>query len=155
MSNTTKQCTTCKTIKDLSEFGKKTMGKDGHKRICKPCTYIATQNWRKTKNGIISNIYNHEKESSIKRGHTPPEYTQKELKEWVFSQKKFHTLYNEWVKSNYNKNLTPSVDRKEDLINYRMDNIQIMTFGENRAKPSRGQFQIGHGHRNSNRWNNL
>ena len=154
MLNTAKQCNSCKTIKDVSEYTKKTMGKDGYKRICKTCSCIAINKWRKSKGGIISNIFNHQKEASKRRGHKPPEYTQRELGQWLLAQSLFHRLYDKWVHSGYARNIIPSVDRKDDDIGYCMSNIQLMTFVENQRKPSRGTFKVGHGHRTSNRWVN-
>ena len=63
-----------------------------------------------------------------------PNYTSKELKEWVLSQSNFEELYNNWVKSNYNKDLTPSIDRIKDDKGYSFDNIQLVTWYYNNNK---------------------
>lgn len=43
-------------------------------------------------------------------------------------------LYNNWKNNNYNKDLTPSVDRINPYKPYLKDNIQIMTWAENNKK---------------------
>ena len=91
----------------------------------------------RTKIGLTTRIYNNQKQHSKTRGHRSPEYSKQELQEWLYSQTSFHELYSEWVNSNYEKRLTPSVDRKHNDIHYCMKNIQLMTWGENDAKGSR------------------
>ena len=90
--------------------------------------------YQKTKEGVSAVIYNTQKRNSKLRGHRPPEYNLKELREWLYSQTKFHELYNEWKLSGYKKNLKPSVDRKHDAIHYCFSNIQLMTWRENNEK---------------------
>jgi hypothetical protein len=72
--------------------------------------------------------------ASKKRNHNAPEYSKKELITWVNNQHKFNVLFKEWEDSNYNKELHPSIDRKEDTVGYSLDNIQIMTWKENSLK---------------------
>lgn len=130
----TKQCTICKTIKEVSRFYKHKQSKGGLKSECKDCTNARVKAYARTKKGIITKIYAHQKASSKQRGHRLPEYTKKELQEWAFSQTLFHELYSEWVNSGYLKRLIPSFDRKCDYIHYCMANIQLMTWGDNHYK---------------------
>jgi len=90
--------------------------------------------WRKTKNGLISNMYSNQKNNSKRRGHNPPLYSFCEFKEWVLSKNEFHSLYDFWVLNNYDKRHTPSVDRKDDYIGYCFDNIQITNWESNSKK---------------------
>ena len=46
-------------------------------------------------------------------------------------------LWNNWIESNYDKMTKPSVDRLDDYKGYSLDNIQLMTWEENKAKGSR------------------
>jgi len=94
----------------------------------------ATDKYQKTKKGLTTGIYNHQKTHSKTRGHKPPEYSLKELRDWLFSQTLFHELYNDWKSSGYEKNLRPSVDRKDDDIHYMFNNLELKTWGENNAK---------------------
>jgi len=91
----------------------------------------------KTKKQLIAQIYDNQRTCSRGRGHRPPEYNQRELSEWLFSQELFHKLYDEWKQSGFMSKLVPSVDRKHDEIHYCMNNIQLMTWDENRAKGNR------------------
>ncbi len=90
--------------------------------------------YRLSKKGVVGDIYSGQKATSISRGHRPPEYTKKELSEWLFSQELFHVLYSEWVNSGYDRHVKPSVDRKYDDIHYCFNNIQLMTWKENNLK---------------------
>lgn len=46
----------------------------------------------------------------------------------------FNQLYIEWVKSGYQRSLTPSIDRIDSSKGYDIDNIQWLTFAENSIK---------------------
>ena len=90
--------------------------------------------YRKTKIGLITQIYNHQKQKSVLRNHEQPKYTRLELIEWCTSQDIFDKLYKEWENSNYNKKLIPSIDRLDDYKGYSFNNIQIITWEENDKK---------------------
>ena len=138
----TKSCTSCTIIKNISEYHKDTSNKDGLYSYCRECELIRVLKYRRTKDGLISRIYSSQKTNSKRRKHQPPTYTKEELKEWMFSQKKFHVLYDNWKRLDYQSMYKPSVDRKDDYIGYTMDNIQLATWGENNAK---GHYDIKHG----------
>ncbi len=101
---------------------------------CNSCRTKNNAEYGRTKNGLVGRIYSDQRGSSKTRGHRPPEYTKLALKQWLFSQTLFHELHEEWKQSGYKKRLVPSVDRKEDSIHYCMNNIQLMTWGENYDK---------------------
>lgn len=90
--------------------------------------------YKYTKQGLISKLYGAQRYSSKKRGHPLPTYTNKELREWAFSKSNFHILYNQWKNSNFEKMLRPSLDRKNNDLGYSLDNIQFMTWAENKQK---------------------
>ncbi len=134
MLKTTKQCTQCKTIKNISEFYKRKQGKKGIISHCKKCANKRSKEYNHSKKGLLSLIYSRQKSNSIERGHDLPTYTKIELYDWLFSQKKFHILYDNWKRLDYQKDYVPSVDRKDDYIGYTMNNIQLMTWRENNEK---------------------
>ncbi len=101
---------------------------------CNECNSKNHKNWSRTKLGLVGYIYESQKSASKRRGHRAPEYTKDELKEWLYSQPKYHELYSEWVRSTYDTDLKPSVDRKHNDIHYCMSNIQLMTWRANRLK---------------------
>ena len=130
----TKKCTSCKTIKDLSAFTRANSKKSGYQSHCKRCVNKYATRHIKTKAGLVSKIFKTQKISSKSRGHIQPTYTKEELREWLYSKPLFHILYDNWKRLDYQKNYIPSVDRKDDDIGYTMDNIQLMTWGENNLK---------------------
>ena len=125
--NITRECNKCYTAKEERKF------RQGRKE-CKACEMEESTRYRRTKKGLVVSIYGHQKQSSKRRLHRPPEYSRQDLEEWLFSQTIFHELYDEWVHSGYKTRLKPSVDRRYDDIHYCMRNIQIMTWGENQDK---------------------
>lgn len=128
-----KKCNTCKIIKELIEFGKDAQNKNGIKSCCKYCNNIATKNYKKTEDGVISQIYSDQKGNSKKREHELPTYTKEQLKTWLYKNN-FKELFNTWVTSGHKTKLRPSVDRLNDYKSYTMDNIQLVTWKENEEK---------------------
>ena len=104
------------------------------KKLCKKCDAHYSKSRRRTKKGIVSSMYSHQKANSVKRGHHPPSYTQKELFNWLCSQKLFHELYDMWVVLDYDVGSKPSCDRRDCLKGYSLSNIELMTWDENHAK---------------------
>ena len=90
--------------------------------------------FKQTKSGVVSQIFGDQKKSCNRRGHDMPDYTRKELKQWMYSKSEFHELYNKWKNNAFTTYLKPSIDRIDDSQTYSFDNIQIMTWGENKAK---------------------
>lgn len=88
-----------------------------------------TARFRKTKRGLVTNLF-----SKIKTRNTV-DFDLSWLHE--FSQcKKFDRIFNEWVKSKYNKQFKPSLDRINNKIGYTKTNVQWLTWAENRFKQS-------------------
>jgi len=135
MANTnTRRCYKCGETKVYSEFYKNKREKDGLSFDCKVCRKEYNGARQKTKNGLILKIYNSQKFSSNSRDHAAPDYSLAKLRCWVLSQSIFHELYNTWVKSNYDCKMIPSCDRLDDYKPYTLDNLQIMTWQENKDK---------------------
>lgn len=120
----------CKEEKELTGFHKQSNCKDGHSTICKLCKINLTRKLP----FVITLMYNAQVSSSKRRGHAPPEYTKDSLLSWLVGQPLFERLWNEWVDSGHLKHMKPSVDRIDDYKGYSMDNIQLMTWGENNKK---------------------
>lgn len=135
-----KICTSCGDPKLLEEYYSRG-GKNRHSE-CKECSKKRVMNHSHTKDGLVSNIYSSQRTSSNRRGHLLPSYTNKELMAWMFFQKKFHVLYDEWVDSGFKTDLKPSCDRPDDYKSYTLDNLQLMTWGENKSK---GHLDIKNG----------
>ena len=155
-----KNCTMCKIIKPLNEFSIRNDFKPlvgvSYRSACKKCTskkeslryatdskhreyclnYERTHRKSKTRtvHGVFVILYNSQKYSSKRRRHNPPDYTCKDLERWFSHSKKFKRLYEAWVRSSYKKELKPSIDRLDWRKPYTKDNIQLMTWGENKEK---------------------
>ena len=105
--------------------------------VCAECRREETREYYKTKQGLISRIHNHQIRKSKIRGHNPPSYTRIELFSYLIEDDCFNQLYDNWVASNYLKNLIPSLDRINDYKGYSFDNIRITTWQENNKKAYR------------------
>jgi len=130
----TKICNKCGVEKPVSEFSIHSANKDGIRNVCKKCVNDYQYIRRKTKEGLVSCIYSDQRHNSKDRGYGMPVYTNKELREWLFNQEKFHELYDLWVASGYSKNAVPSCDRIDDYKGYSLDNIRITTWHENQFR---------------------
>jgi len=128
-----KQCCKCKKFKPLNEFYKNHKNKDGLQYVCKTCKSKKDIDYIRTKNGLIIKMYSAQK-TRVKLKRLKISYTIEELKKWILKQPNFDKLFNEWIKSGYEKMLIPSIDRLNDYKGYSFDNIQLMTWQENKTK---------------------
>lgn len=86
-----------------------------------------TARYRKTKRGLVTNLFH--KMKSRKDVQFDLSFLHS------FSKcKRFDRIYDEWVKSNFQKQYKPSIDRISYKIGYTKDNIQWLTWAENRYK---------------------
>jgi len=129
-----KKCSKCGELKDLSEFGNNTRMKDGLQYVCKNCKKGEDERYRHSKKGVLSQIYGAQKERAKINKYIELKYTKKELGSWLFSHPIFNELFANWKASNFNKSLAISIDRINDYKGYSFDNIQLMTWDENRIK---------------------
>ena len=53
---------------------------------------------------------------------------------WINRTKKYLSMYKTWKKSNFDNKLTPCIDRVNNLGNYSLKNIQLLTKSENSSK---------------------
>ena len=136
-----KICTRCKEPKELSEFYKYKASKDGLSFECRECVVIRNRDRNRTKVGLLKLIYNRQRHHSTHRGHPLPTYTSDELVNTIMDMPLYHTLHNTWVASGYKKDLIPSIDRIEDDKPYTEDNIQLMTWEENRDKHYKDTYE--------------
>lgn len=141
----TKICSQCNNRKPLSDFFKNRKSDDGHTWACKSCFYVSQLEREHSFNGLINVIYTSQKSSSKRRNHPMPSYSKQELIEWINKSEnkiRFNEIYNNWVKSGYDKYKKPSIDRKKSELPYTLDNIQLMTWKENESK---GHYEIMNG----------
>lgn len=97
------------------------------KGLCRNCA-------RKFPKTFLRETYFRQIDSSRARGLPLPNYTFEEFRSWILVQPNFKSLYKAWVNSKFDKYLKPSVDRIKEWETYTLDNIQIITWAENKAK---------------------
>ena len=129
-----KTCCRCDEEKDLNSFSKCRSYIDGLQYICRSCSSKESRAYRNTKNGLICKIYDSMKRLSISRGNLPPEFTKEKLKDWIFNHHNFEFLFNQWIESGHNKEMTPSCDRTDDYQGYSLDRLRLVTWKENKKK---------------------
>lgn len=86
-----------------------------------------TRKYRKTKKGLVTNLYH-----KIKSRNTVG--FDLDFLHSFSESKKFERLFLEWEKSNYDKNLKPTLDRISFKKGYEKNNIHWLTWAENRYK---------------------
>ena len=137
-----KNCNKCGIDKPLSEYHSHKKSADGLDYICKDCSSDVCLEWQRSKNGLVSRIYNNQRGKSKRRGHALPDYAVQQLRDWITSQVVYHTMHRAGVASNDDRNFVPSCDRIDDDKPYTLDNIQLMTWKENDDK---GSYDLRHG----------
>lgn len=129
-----KKCFKCGVTKELSEFYPHKEMKDGHLNKCKDCArYDSRENdadYGRTEKGVIRVIYKTQRRNSKIRKMPLPNYSKKELKDWLYSND-FKRLYDNWVDSGFKKETKPSIDRRDDFKPYSFDNIRLVTWANN------------------------
>jgi len=60
-----------------------------------------------------------------------PAFTLEEFRSWILNQPNYTDLYEDWVFSDFQKDLAPSVNRKIDTVGYILSNMEILTWREN------------------------
>ena len=131
------RCNTCGED-NLSMFAKNKVKASGLQGTCKACMSEIRRKRKNESDTIVKKIYDGQRSSSRKRGHQMPTYSLEEFIAWAF-ENNFEELYNEFKRSGYQKSLRPSADRLNDEVGYSLDNIQLITWGENLSKETERQ----------------
>lgn len=76
-------------------------------------------------------MYNH-----MKKRHEV-DFDLKQFQNLYLEDTKFLRLFSEWKKSGYQKQTKPSLDRINNKKHYSLDNINMLTWAENRFKQSK------------------
>lgn len=128
-----KKCTKCKEEKLLSKFY------DKH-QPCKICFKKRQTEYRRTYDGHLRTTYTRALTRLRREKHYQDKcitFSWDQFKEWT-KKSNYKKLYKNWVKNNYCKKLTPSLDRINNKGNYTLNNIQFITHSENVTKDQIG-----------------
>jgi hypothetical protein len=133
-------CTKCKKEKETSFFSPDLRNPTLLQSHCNPCRYLKDKIYKRTKTGLVSRIYGSQVRSSKDRGHDKPKYSKKDFSEWLLNNPCFENIYQNWVLSDYDTYLRPSVDRLDDYKGYSFDNIRLVTWIENKTKSHKDMY---------------
>ncbi len=105
-------------------------------RRCKVCLRKKSQKYKHSKKGWLSFLYANLRKNNNKRGFGYMEFSKEELADFIFkkNKKKFKKLWKKYKKSGWLRDFAPSIDRLDDEVGYRLDNIQLVAFRENYMK---------------------
>lgn len=98
----------------------------------------ACKKYEKTKKGFIMRLYRNMQSricgiQKVKIHLYKNKYLlpRSEFYSWSENNKAFLNLFNEWEKSNYDRKITPSVDRIDSSLGYAIPNMEWVTHSEN------------------------
>lgn len=108
-----------------------------------------TKKYERTKKGKLMRNYRN-MESRIKgiqwrKAHL---YEGKELisrdefYNWAMNKPEFHRLFEDWVSSDYDRKLSPSVDRIDSSKGYTLDNMEWVTHSENSRRGTMSRYGL-------------
>ena len=114
-----------------------------------------TKKYEKTKKGKLMRMYRNmlsrvdgiqKKKAHLYAGKEI--LTRDQFYEWALSSYQFHALFDTWEKSDYDRRLSPSVDRIDSRLGYTVDNMEWVTHSENSRRGAlsqikQGKFKIG------------
>lgn len=118
-------CTKCSKEKHVSLYYKRTDRNKGYSTICKKCTVKPKNKNLNTKEDIILKSFRSQKYNSKRNGKGELNYGLEDIKTLVLKNPKFHLLYDEWQKSNFETNLRPIIFRKNKKLNFTLNNIEV------------------------------
>lgn len=125
-------CTKCKIDRPIEKYSKRKDRPLGRRSDCKLCEKELRTNHYRSEDGVVTTMWNTQRRNCRDRGHEYPTYTKEEFREWVTSQNSWERLYNEWILSDYDKQMKPSIDRLDDYKSYSFSNIRLVTYTDNR-----------------------
>lgn len=140
-------------MKSLQDYYRHKEMLDGHLNICKDCkrAYARSRDTKlvdyKRQRLSFKRIFQHRYGSMRQRveGRATRKYkiegydicTKEEYYEWCYKKENMDTfkkLHKEWAESNFERKLTPSIDRIDNSKGYTIDNMQWLSLTENNKK---------------------
>lgn len=156
-----KTCINCGNEYPLSEFREQNETKDGHANQCRLCLNTIQRERRKKNENKTTSIYEKTPKEFLvreyrnmksrvtgvqkKKAHLylgKPLLDKEDFYRWAIFHIDFVLLYTEWVRSNYNRKLTPTVDRVDSSKGYELGNMEWVTHSENSRRGSLSRNKI-------------
>lgn len=97
----------------------------------------ATTKYKRTPKGVLTVLYSKMRERTKQKGLPPMDFTLQDFHKRYLNDNQFLLLHQDWVIGGYDTYKKPSIDRKDNHKGYTKDNIQMMTWEENRIKGER------------------
>lgn len=104
----------------------------------------ATRKYEKTQKGFLMRCYRNmqSRVSGVQKlknhlYHGKPLLDRETFYKWSLSNNAFHHLFGEWEKANYERRLTPSINRINPDDGYTLSNVEWITHSENSANTRR------------------
>lgn len=111
-----------------------------------------TKKYEKTKKGFLMRLYRNMQsringvqkvKSHLYEGKSL--LSRDEFYSWTESNKQFYDLFEAWENSNYERRLTPSVDRIDSSLGYELHNMEWIPFHENCRRGALSKFRLNYG----------
>ena len=108
-----------------------------------------TKKYEKTPNGFLMRLYRN-MQSRI-QGVQKAKYhlyegkellTRNDFYDWAINNPKFKSLFTDFENSNYNRKLSPSVDRIDSSRGYSIDNMEWVTHSENSKRGVQSKIKM-------------
>lgn len=108
-----------------------------------------TKKYEKTKNGFLMRLYRNmqsringvqKEKHHLYEGKTL--FSREDFYHWAKSSQIFHELFYNWQCSEYDRKLTPSVDRIDSSKGYSIDNVEWVTHSENSRRGTLSRYGI-------------
>lgn len=111
-----------------------------------------TKKYEKTKKGFLMRLYRNMQsrvsgvqkvKSHLYEGKSL--LSRDEFYSWTESNKQFYDLFEAWENSNYERRLTPSVDRIDSSLGYELHNMEWIPFHENCRRGALSKLKLYYG----------
>jgi len=113
---------------------------------------VDTKKYEKTKKGFLMRLYRN-MESRVTGVQKLKVHlydgksllSRDEFYAWTEANAEFHKLFKEWEDSNYERRLTPSVDRINSSLGYELHNMEWIPFHENCRRGAISKLKLYYG----------
>lgn len=123
----TKKCKICNEEKSFGEFYPLKSGKYGIDSKCKICDINEGKKFRRTKKGLIFEIYRTIKKSIKNHDENLLHFSREDFYSWLDNKPSFINLYEIWENSDYIVDLKPACYKIDSDMPYTLDNLSIAT----------------------------